>query len=211
MNDYPPWEDGPPTDLINDYARYWKSDYDWFSTQSRLNNNYSHYATIVPGSKNYTHPIHLHFIHEVSEASNAIPLVLIHGWPSTFLEWQHVIHPLAHPSNSSDPSFHVVAVDLPGYGFSPAPEFTGLGPREMGDAVDTLMQQLGYAQYGIQTTDLGWWVGMWMMQDHADSLIGHGTDFWFQAPNDTVLAAYEGMCLFSIHPTVWKVQILTIM
>jgi pimeloyl-ACP methyl ester carboxylesterase len=115
------------------------------------------------------------------------------------MEWQHVIHPLAHPENSSDPSFHVVAVDLPGFGFSPAPVASNLGPREIGDALDALMQQLGYTQYGIQTTDLGWFVGMWMVQDHTASLIGHGTDFWFQPPNATKQAEYAGKQCIPFH------------
>ncbi|KAF2657733.1 alpha/beta-hydrolase [Lophiostoma macrostomum CBS 122681] len=190
LDGVPDWEDGPPPSLINDFASYWSKDYDWFAVQDQINKNFSHYATTVPGSRNYMHPIPLHFVHEPSTSPNAIPLLLLHGWPSTFLEWQHVIHPLAHPDNSSDQSFHVVAVDLPGYGFSPAPISTHLGPREMGDAFDALMKQLGYTKYGVQSTDLGWWVGMWMVQDHTDSLIGHSTDFWLQAPNATVLEKY---------------------
>ena len=190
IQDWPDWEDGPPTSLINDYAAYWSKSYNWFNIQDQLNKNFSHFATTVQGSRNYTHPIPLHFVHERSNASDAIPLLLIHGWPSTLLEWQHVIKPLAHPTNASAPSFHVVAVDLPGFGFSPAPTYPGLGPREMGDAFNALMQQLGYPRYGVQSTDLGWFVGMWMAQDLSSNLIGHGTDFWFQAPNATVQAKF---------------------
>lgn len=53
------------------------------------------------------------------------------------------------------------------------------------------MTQLGYAKFGIQSTDLGWFVGMWMAQDHVPSLIGHGTDFWAQGPNASTTARYE--------------------
>jgi hypothetical protein len=200
LSGVPDWEDGPPPSLINDFAAYWGSEYDWFAVQDQINKNFSHYATTVnPGSENYTYPVPLHFVHEVSTDPDAIPLLLIHGWPSTLMEWQHVIHPLAHPENSSDPSFHVVAVDLPGFGFSPAPVASNLGPREIGDALDALMQQLGYTQYGIQTTDLGWFVGMWMVQDHTASLIGHGTDFWFQPPNATKQAEYAGKQCIPFH------------
>jgi hypothetical protein len=52
------------------------------------------------------------------------------------------------------------------------------------------MHTLGYDKYGIVTTDLGWWVGMWMADVVSDSLIGHITDFWMQAPNATDLERF---------------------
>ncbi len=184
VQDYPEWNDGPPPEDVNNLAHYWTANYDWFSVQKEINNNFSHYTTSVPGSRNYSHTIPLHFIHERSSRDDAMPLLLLHGWPSTHLEWTQVVQPLAHPSNSSC-AFHVVAPDLPGFGFSPAPEFAGQGPREVGDAVDKLMKQLGYTSYGLVTTDLGWYVGNWMVYDQSDSIRGHISDFAVVPPNAT--------------------------
>lgn len=173
--------EGPPHQDINRIAKIWGSDYDWRSVESQINDEFKHYATVVPGSGNYNLPIPLHFVHHVSKNEDAIPLLLLHGWPSSFLEWSKVIKPLSEHANRS---FHVVAPDLPGFGFSPAPKQPGMGPREMGRAFDLMMKQLGYDKYGIATTDLGWTVGMWMVHDVQDSIIGHMCDFFMVPPNE---------------------------
>lgn len=184
------WLEGPPRDVMTSLAAHWAKDYDWFTVQDEINANWSHYALTVPGSNKYKHPIPLHFVHETSSRKDAIPLLLLHGWPSSHLEWSEVIRPLVSPSSHFDQAFHVVAPDLPGFGFSPAPTHSGLDPIQMGLAFDHLMRALGYAKYGVVTTDLGWWVGMWMTDVVPGSLIGHMTDFWLQSANATDLERF---------------------
>jgi pimeloyl-ACP methyl ester carboxylesterase len=188
LQDQADWVDGPPPDQINDLARFWAKDYDWYKVQQEINANFSHFTTTGPGSGKYQHPVPLHFVHErasvCNETKEAIPLLLLHGWPSTHLEWSKVIHPLAHPSNASLPCFHVVAPDMPGFGFSPAPTHSGFGFREAAQTFDALMKQLGYPKYSIFSTDLGWLVGMWMAAD-TTSVTAHMTDFFAVAPNAT--------------------------
>lgn len=192
FQDVADWEDGPPPQAVEDLAAYWSQKYDWSLVQGQINNNFSHYAVNVPGTRNYTHPISVHFIHERSSVDDAIPLLLLHGWPSTSLGYSEVIKPLAHPSASAErtPSFHVVVPDLPGFGFSPAASYPGLGPREMGDSFNTLMHQLGYKRYMVQSTDLGWFVGSFMTEVARDSVVAHSTDFWFAPPDATDLERY---------------------
>lgn len=176
---YPGWSnEGAPTELMSELAAYWAEDYDWNAVEDKIN-QLSHYATTVPGNRGYDAPIPLHFIHQESANKSAVPLLFLHGWTSTHLEWTEIIAPLSD-------AFHIIAPDLPGYGFGPAPTQPGLGPREMGIAYDSLMKQLGYDTYGIVITDLGWVVGGWMAIDVPDSLIGHFTDFQliFPTPED---------------------------
>jgi pimeloyl-ACP methyl ester carboxylesterase len=173
--------EGPPQQNISEIADYWANEYDWRQIESSINAEFDHYATTVSGNGNYPSPIPLHFVHHRSTDKDAIPLLLIHGWPSTFLEWSKVIKPLTKTLHGK--SFHIVAPDLPGFGFSPAPKQSGMGPREFGRALDALMHQLGYEKYGIVTTDLGWFTGMWMVQDVRESIIGHMTDFFMADPN----------------------------
>lgn len=176
--------DGPSNSSMTLLRDYWVESYDWTAVQERINQDFEHYATTVPGNRNYTADIPIHFIHQKSDNNSAIPLLLLHGWTSTHQEWTKVAGPL------TDKGFHVVAVDLPGFGFSPAPTETGLGPREMGIAFDAMMQQLGYDTYGLVTTDAGFLVGMWMMVDVTESLIGHFCDFYLLEPTDDDLARY---------------------
>ncbi|PIG80479.1 hypothetical protein AARAC_001626 [Aspergillus arachidicola] len=174
--------EGPPTGAIKELANYWAKGYNWRTAEKRMNEKFAHYATTVPGNGEYPAPIPLHFVHERSDNDAATPLLLIHGWASTHLEWSRVMKPLSQGGNKQ---FHVVTVDLPGFGFSPAARQPGLRAREIGRAFDALMKQLGYEKYGIVTSDLGWLIGMWMVEDVHDSIIGHFTDFFLVPPNES--------------------------
>jgi hypothetical protein len=193
LQDLPDWEEGAPVQDVNKLANYWANDYDWYHVQEEINANFSHFVTTIPGNDNYSYPVPLHFIHERASESNnnddAIPLLMLHGWPSTHLEWAKVVHPLAHPTNTSAPRFHVVAPDIPGFGFSPAATHPGLGIRELGKVFDALMHQLGYDKYAIFSTDLGWYVGSWMTAD-STSVMAHVTDFFSVMPNSTDLERF---------------------
>jgi len=154
------WGEGLPRNVAQSLKDYWVRDFDWYKFQDEINANFSHYALSVKAGEGYDAPLPLHFVHERSKRKDAIPIILIHGYPSTFLEWSQVIKPLAAPKSIKDPAFHVVAISLPGYGFSPAPVLPNLGPKQVAIAFDNLMKAIGYKKYGVMSTDQGWWPGM---------------------------------------------------
>ena len=167
--------EGPPKDKLTDLAKHWAETYDWHSVQDKINKDFKHYATTVPGNGDYKPDIPLHFIHHPSSNPDATPLLLLHGWPSTNLLWSSLFEPLSK-------DFHLVAPNYPGFGFSPAPVAPGLDPRVLGNACDALMKQLGYERYGLVSTDLGWLVAMHMVQTVEESIIGHFADFVLANP-----------------------------
>jgi hypothetical protein len=73
----------------------------------------------------------------------ALPLLLTHGWPGSFLEFGKVIEPLSE-------EFHLVIPSLPGYGFSDKPAAPGWGIERIAAAWASLMARLGYPRYGAQ-------------------------------------------------------------
>ncbi|KAH7021911.1 Alpha/Beta hydrolase protein [Ilyonectria destructans] len=180
---------GPPGEAVADLARYWDKKYDWNTVEKRLNKELKHFAITLPGNGNYTAPIPLHFVHEKSPDKNAIPLLLLHGWSSTHYEWVQTIKPLTRDKGKQN--FHIVAPDLPGFGFSPAATQPGMGPKEMGRAFDALMKQLGYTTYGLVSTDIGWTIGMWMTEVAKDSISAHFTDFFLVSPTAEDLVRQE--------------------
>jgi pimeloyl-ACP methyl ester carboxylesterase len=185
--DAPAWFDGPPTSEINAIAEYWSEEYDWFKVQDGINKNFSHFYTTVPSpGENYKskEPLDLHFIHQRSEREDAIPILFLHGWPSTSLEWEKIIIPLSNPGNESKPAFNVVAPDIPGYGFSPAAKAPGLGKAELATVFSSLMAQLGYDRYVLYSTDAGAIVAMGLVVDYAENIINHVTDFYQAFPTD---------------------------
>lgn len=187
----PAWAEGPPVSTMVSLARYWAEAYDWMAVQSQINNNFSHYmATVPPAGNRYNESLDLHFIHQRSKRENAVPILMIHGWPSSSLEWQKVIPGLVDPADDSKPAFHVVAPDLPGYGFSPAPTAPDLGASGHSAAFANLMEQLGYERYAVYSTDIGFVIGRTLVQDYAPRIINHVTDFYVVSPDDADMARY---------------------
>ncbi len=110
------WEYGTPIDEIRDLVAYWRDGYDWRTEAARLN-TLDQFVTEIDGQ-------HVHFVDARSPHPDALPLLLVHGWPGSIVEFLEVIprltDPTAHGGSAAD-AFHVIAPSLPGYGFSPPP------------------------------------------------------------------------------------------
>ncbi|MGR8948122.1 MAG: epoxide hydrolase family protein [Gammaproteobacteria bacterium] len=143
------WTQGVPLDYLRQLCDYWRNDYD-FSRIANSLNRYAQFILPVAGTDIY-------FLHVVSKAAHAKPLLLTHGWPGSVLEFLKVIEPLTNPAppDAPDSAFHLVVPALPGYGFSGKPSATGWGVAKIAAAWDQLMQQLGYSQYYAQGGDWG--------------------------------------------------------
>ncbi|KXS12563.1 epoxide hydrolase domain protein [Gonapodya prolifera JEL478] len=156
------WEYGTKRDTLVELVRYWKDDYDWKAAEKRIFGDFQHFRAPVNG-------VDVHFIHERSNRDDALPLILIHGWPGSFFEFIDLIHEFANPSDPSQPAFHVIVPSLPGYGFSSAPKVRGFDTREIGKTFDELMKGLGYAKYFAQGGDWGSIISRQMAIDFPDS------------------------------------------
>jgi pimeloyl-ACP methyl ester carboxylesterase len=87
-----------------------------------------------------------------------VPLVFVHGWPGSILEVTKIIGPLADPvahGGRAEDAFHIVALSLPGYGFSDKPKQGGVSNRRIALIIAQLMARLGYQRYGAQGGDWG--------------------------------------------------------
>jgi epoxide hydrolase len=144
------WDYGTNLGYLKELVTYWQTRFDWRAQERRLNQ--------LPQFKTTIDGVDVHFVHQRSSHATATPLVLIHGWPGSFVEFAKVIGPLTEPTkfggNASD-AFHVVALSLPGYGFSGKPRTGGYGPTRMARTVAQLMARLGYTRYGAQGGDWG--------------------------------------------------------
>jgi len=144
------WEYGTNLAYLKELVTYWRTKYDWRAQERKLN-QLPQYTTTIDG-------VVIHFVHQRSSQANAIPLVMIHGWPGSFFEFTKVIGPLTEPTAFGGPAadaFHVVAISLPGYGFSGKPRSPGYSPARIARIVAQLMARLGYTRYGAQGGDWG--------------------------------------------------------
>jgi epoxide hydrolase len=144
------WDLGVSRAYLQDLCEYWRTTFDW-RAQETIINAFDQYRVDVEGQP-------IHFIHARSPHADAVPLLLVHGWPGSIFELVKVIEPLidppAHGGNAAD-AFHIVAPSIPGYGFSGPTIEPGWGPRRIAVALAALMDQLGYDRYGAGGGDWG--------------------------------------------------------
>ena len=171
------WDYGTNREYLKELIEYWKDEFDWRDQEEKLN-GFDHFKTAIDG-------LDVHFIHERSPVDGAIPLILTHGWPGSFVEFVDIIGPLTNPEayggNPAD-AFHVVIPSLPGYGFSDKPEDRGYNPERMADVLASLMERLGYERYGAQGGDWGAIIGRVLAGNYADRLIGLHSNFVLGGP-----------------------------
>ena len=145
------WSRGVPSSYLRRLAEYWRTSFDWRAAERRLN-ELDHFVTTIDGQD-------FHFVHARSPEPDAVPLLLLHGWPSSFVEFERVIGPLTDPrAHGGDPkhAFHLVIPSVPGFGFSTPLADAGWGNlfRTAG-AIAELMRRLGYEKYFAAGGDLG--------------------------------------------------------
>jgi len=151
------WKYGVDLAYLRDLVEYWRTNFDWRAAERRLN-AFDQFTSVIDG-------VELHFIHQRSKHSKALPLVITHGWPGSVAEFLKVIGPLTDPEahgGKAEDAFHVVCPSLPGFGFSGKPRDPGWNVPRMAEAISVLMERLGYERYGAQGGDWGRGVTEWL-------------------------------------------------
>ncbi|MDX8030525.1 epoxide hydrolase [Lentzea sp. BCCO 10_0856] len=141
---------GPPRRTMKALTNYWAHEYDWRTTERKLN-ALPQFMTQIDG-------LDIHFLHVRSKHENALPLLVSHGWPGSVIEQLKIIGPLTDPTShggKAEDAFHLVIPSMPGYGFSGRPAATGWGPDHIAGAWIELMKRLGYDRYVAQGGDWG--------------------------------------------------------
>jgi pimeloyl-ACP methyl ester carboxylesterase len=145
------WDYGSNLAYVKELVEYWRTRFDW-RAQEQVLNRFAHFRTAIDG-------MGIHFIHERGKGPNPLPLLITHGWPSTFFELSKIIPLLADPgSHGGDPAdaFDVVVPSMPGYGFSDRTTRRGMNVARIADLWAQLMLDgLGYRRYGAQGGDWG--------------------------------------------------------
>ncbi|QFZ19734.1 epoxide hydrolase family protein [Saccharothrix syringae] len=137
------WDRGVPVEVVREFAEHWRTGFDWRAREAELN-GFPQYLTEIDGTE-------IHFLHVRSPRPDALPLLLTHGWPNSFVEFVDLVGHLT-------PDFHVVVPSVPGFGFSGAPTETGWDAARVARLWARLMDRLGYAEYGTQGGDFGAYV-----------------------------------------------------
>lgn len=164
------WDYGTPLAFMRDLVTHWRGRFDWRAVEGRIN-RFQNYRLQVNG-------LNVHAVHQPGVGPAPIPLLLMHGWPSTFYEMLDLATLLADPgAHGGDPrdAFDVVVPSLPGHGFSDRPSRPGFEDRQAGRICAELMRAFGYDRFGAHAYDLGASVMGLLCLDQPERVIGYHT------------------------------------
>ena len=151
------WQSGVGVADLRRLVDHWLRRYDWRAMERRLN-MLPHFMADIAGQR-------LHFIHARGDGSRP-PVLLLHGWPGSFLEFEDLIAPLVADGHD------VVVPSLPGYAFSGRPA-SPIGPRRTAELMHGLMTDLFEAErYLIQGGDWGSAIGAWIAHLQPKAVAG---------------------------------------
>ncbi|KAF2022992.1 alpha/beta-hydrolase [Setomelanomma holmii] len=187
------WEHGTPKSVLEPLLDFWLDGYDWRAAETQFNSSLPQFRTTIatPSTTDdsATHSLRIHFVHKRSKHPNAIPLLVCHSWPSSFIEVQRIIDALTDPHSlpsfgeGAQQAFHVVAPSIPGFGFSDASSAIDFGVRDTAAVFDRLMARLGYERYVAHGVGWGFSICRALAMQHpAHCLAVHTADPSFAAP-----------------------------
>jgi pimeloyl-ACP methyl ester carboxylesterase len=152
-----PWQGGADPDYLRGLVAYWRDGFDWRAREAELN-LLSHYRAEIAGRQ-------IHFLHLPAKGVARLPLILSHGWPSSFVEMLPLAARLADPARfGGDPAdaYDVVIPSLPGFLYSDLPD-RPLTRKAIAETLHALMTEvLGYQRYGAFGGDIGGAATAWM-------------------------------------------------
>jgi pimeloyl-ACP methyl ester carboxylesterase len=162
------WRYGVERGWLQDMVRYWHEDYDWRAAEREINQLTNFKATIdgVP----------LHFVHMRGKGRDPMPLLMLHGWPWTFMDFHSLIEPLtdpaAHGGDIAD-SFDLIIPSLPGFGFSNPLSKSGYALPEIAKLLLKLMTEvLGHSRFAVAGGDFGAAIIGRMAHAYPEQVIG---------------------------------------
>jgi pimeloyl-ACP methyl ester carboxylesterase len=160
------WTNGTNLSYLKELCDYWLKKFDWRKTENEIN-AYPNFIADIESHK-------IHFMHIKGKANHAVPLIISHGWPGSFLEMMKII-----PLLTSDEifSFDLVIPSLPGFGFSDRITKPGCNSAFVAGIWHKLMLQLGYEKYGAQGGDIGAGVSTWLSLQQPEHMLGLHLNF----------------------------------
>ncbi len=164
------WAAGTDPDYLRELVEYWRHGFDWRAQEAELN-ALTHRIAVIDGKR-------LHYVHARAQrapgAPAPLPLILSHGWPSSFVEMLPLVplltDPAAHGADPAD-AFDLVIPSLAGHLYSEVPHGPATRPV-IADSWARLMTELGYDRFGLHGGDIGGGVNHWLAINHPDRVIG---------------------------------------
>ncbi|XP_068210084.1 epoxide hydrolase 1-like [Palaemon carinicauda] len=165
---------GMNQNTLEKIVAYWKDSYDWKQREKRLN-QYPHFKTQIEG-------LDIHFLRVApqlpeNQEVKVFPLLMVHGWPGSFVEFYNILPLLTTLQDRSNVVFEVICPSIPGFGFSQSSIKQGLAQMETAQIFLKLMKRLGFEKFYIQGGDWGSLVVNLMATLYPENILGVHTNF----------------------------------
>jgi pimeloyl-ACP methyl ester carboxylesterase len=155
------WDHGVPLDVVRRLHDAWRT-YDVRAAFAALDHDLPGWCATIDG-----HRIHFGHVVPAGDAPRRHPILLLHGWPSSYAELRTVALDLARQGHE------VVVPSLPGHGFSSIPEHVGFGADACAPLLVRLMVDvLGHERFVVHGGDRGAFVGTSMAIAAPEHLVG---------------------------------------
>ncbi|GAD96563.1 hypothetical protein PVAR5_5221 [Paecilomyces variotii No. 5] len=148
-NSQPDGRYGITTEWLVSLRDKWLNSFDWKSTENRIN-TFPQFTTEIEG-------LTIHFVALFSEKKDAVPILLLHGWPGSFLEFLPMLQMFRDEFTPSTLPYHLIVPSLPGYTFSSGPPLDkNFATHDVARVMDKLMRDIGFESgYVVQGGDIG--------------------------------------------------------
>ncbi|MFG6501942.1 epoxide hydrolase family protein [Microbacterium sp. P05] len=161
------WSDGMDADYLASFVRSWSEHFDWVATVEALNRLPQKLVRLADAD--------VHVFHIRGRSGDPLPLVLTHGWPSSFFEFLPLMTALTDPSSvGGDPAdaFDIVIPSLPGFGYSTTFTSGATTPPRIAALWVEVMHALGYTRFGAYGGDIGAHVTNFLGAEYPEHVIG---------------------------------------
>ncbi|CAN9340550.1 unnamed protein product [Alternaria alternata] len=149
---------------LSDAKDYWLNKYDWRAQEKHINS--------FPNYKMQIEDVDLHFVAVFSEKKDAIPIIFMHGWPGSFIEFLPMLTLVKEKYSTKDLPYHLIVPSLPGYTLSTVQSTEKEWKLEDTSRVlNQLMLNLGFDKYLAQGGDVGSFTSQQMNRSY-DSCVG---------------------------------------
>ncbi|KAJ5614431.1 hypothetical protein N7528_008085 [Penicillium herquei] len=167
---------GVTTDWLVTMRDLWLRSYKWKASENRIN-SFPQWTTEIEG-------ITIHFLGLFSERKDAIPILLIHGWPGSFLEFLSILELFRNEYTPSTLPYHLIVPSLPGYTFSSGPPLDrNFGTQDIARVLDQLMRNIGFESgYVAQGGDIGSRIARELVVDYESCKVVHFNVVFMKQP-----------------------------
>ncbi|KAI4953675.1 hypothetical protein J4E91_002523 [Alternaria rosae] len=149
---------------LSDAKDYWLNKYDWRAQEKHINS--------FPNYKMQIEDVDMHFVALFSEKKDAIPIIFMHGWPGSFLEFLPMLALIKEKYSAKDLPYHIVVPSLPGYTLSTVQSIEkDWTMADSARVMHQLMLNLGFNKYLAQGGDVGSFTAQ-LMSTTYDSCLG---------------------------------------